>query len=200
MDSEHPAKKIILVDTSSFITLAEAGAENFLYERSESVKVPEHVVSEVTDEPARGELHRAIHSYDLTVSQTDHIARRHFPYYRAAAFHLDETTPFVGGELHWSGDAALVGTALHTSDIKIVTDDGYLRRRCRDLTIPVTGSLGIVLGAVDEKQISTTEALEILQQIQHSSAWLGDDLIERVEREIKESKRDEGAGSQNTSR
>jgi predicted nucleic acid-binding protein len=68
------------------------------------------------------------------------------------------------------------------------------------LTIPVTGSLGILLDAVDESRVSTTEALEILQQIQQSSAWLGDDLIGRVEREIKESKRDEAASSQNTSR
>ncbi|PSP86119.1 hypothetical protein BRC83_01655 [Halobacteriales archaeon QS_1_68_17] len=84
---------------------------------------------------------------------------------------------------------------MHTSNVEIVTDDGYLRRRCRDLTIPVTGSLGILLDAVDESQISATEALEILQQIQQSSAWLGDDLIERVESEIKESKRDEAGGS-----
>ena len=74
MGSEHPAKKILLVDTSSFITLVEVGAGNLFYGRSESVKVPEHVVSEVTDEPVMGELHRAIHSYNLTVSQTDHIA------------------------------------------------------------------------------------------------------------------------------
>jgi len=200
MDFEHRAKKILLVDTSSFITLAEAGAESLLYRRSESVKVPEYVVSEVTDEPAMSELHRAIHSYDLTVSQTDHIARRHFPYYRAASFYLDESTPFVGGELHWSGDAALVGTALHTSNVEIVTDDGYLRRRCMDLNIPVTGSLGILIDAANESQISTTESLEVLQQIQQSSAWLGDDLIKKVERKIRESKRDEAASGQNTSR
>lgn len=191
MASEHPAQEILLVDTSSFITLVEAGAENLLYGRTESVKVPEHVVSEVIDDPAKSELHRAIHSYDLIVSQTDHVARRHFPYYRAASFHLDEKTPFIAGELAWSGDAALVGTALHTSERRVITDDGYLRRRCSDLNIPVTGSLGILIDAVDENQATTDEVLGYLQDIQQGSAWLGDELVEEVEGRIKEMERDE---------
>jgi len=115
---------VLLVDASSFITLAEADAEYTLFERQETIWVPEHVTYEITEDPAKTKLRNAIQSGDIYIDATDHRFRTHFRYYRAASFHLNEKTPFIAGEFHWSGDAALVGRALSMEEITLVSDDG----------------------------------------------------------------------------
>jgi len=136
--------KILLVDASSFITLAEAHAESLLYERPETIWVPEHVLTEVKQDPAKTELHRAMHSGDVYIDATDQF-NTHLPYFKAASFHLDEKTYYRGGEMLWSGDTALIGRGLSMEGVVIVTDDGYVRSRCHDLNLEVSGSLGILL-------------------------------------------------------
>ena len=152
--------KILLVDASSFITLVEADAQNLLYDRQDSIWVPEHVLYEVIKDPAKTELHRAMHSHDVYIDATDQF-NTHFAYFRAASFHLDEKTLYRHGEMLWSGDTALIGRGLSMEKIVIVTDDGYVRSRCDDLNLEVKGSLGVLLDGVRMGIVPTGEVSSI---------------------------------------
>lgn len=176
---------IILVDASSFITLAEAHAEHLLYDRPETVWVPEHVLTEVKQDPAKTELHRAMHSGDVYIDATDQF-NTHLPYFKAASFHLDEKTYYRAGEMLWSGDTALVGRGLSMEKVTIVTDDGYVRSRCGDLNLEVTGSLGILLEGVKEGIASPKEAIQYLNEIEEGSGRFNQGLLDQVRNEIQD--------------
>lgn len=178
-------KPILLVDASSFITLAEAHAESLLYDRPETVWVPEHVLTEVKQDPAKTKLHRAMHSGDVYIDATDQF-NTHRPYFKAASFHLNEKTAYRGGEMLWSGDTALVGRGLSMEEILIVTDDGYVRSRCDDLNLEVTGSLGILLKGVKDGIVSTEEAIQYLNEIEEGSGRFNQGLLDKVRSEIQD--------------
>lgn len=176
---------ILLVDTSSFITLVESRAERLLYERPETIWVPEHVLTEIKQDPAKTELHRAMHSGDVYIDATDQF-NTHLPYFKAASFHLNEKTYYRAGEMLWSGDTALIGRGLSMENVIIVTDDGYVRSRCDDLNLDVTGSLGILIEAVKEGIASLEEAAQCLSDIEEGSGWFNQGLLDQVRKEIQE--------------
>jgi len=182
--SVSSANKILLVDASSFITLVEADAQRLLYDRKETIWVPEHVLYEVIKDPAQSELHRAMHSRDVYIDSTDQF-NTHFPYFRAASFHLDEKTYYRHGEMLWSGDTALIGRGLSMEKVVIVTDDGYGRSRCDDLNLEVKGSLGILLDGVKKDILSMAESIRYLNAIKEGCGRFNQGLLDRVRHEIR---------------
>jgi len=159
-----PSENILLVDASSYITFTEAGAESLLYDRNETIWVPEHVTYEVSKEPAKTELYRAIHSGDVYVDSTDEF-NTHLSYFKAASFHLDEKTPYQFGEFLWSGDSAFIGRGLSMEKIVIVTDDGFVRDKCKNLNLEYTGSLGILLDGMKKDIAHSDELIRYLDSI-----------------------------------
>lgn len=57
----------------------------------------------------------------------------------------------------WTGDVALLGEALERSERVIVSDDKPLREACKTLSIPVSGSIGVPIRAVERGELNATK-------------------------------------------
>lgn len=181
----------VLVDASVLITLAEIGKLDCLYGMDETPVVPEAVQEEVTSEPASSELAKAIYDTgDLRIDAEDYRYRSHWSSFRTAASHLGESFPdepagqWEGSDIHWSGDVALLARALEADDAIVVTDDKPLRKTCKALDIPVSGSIGVIIAAVERGDLEPENAKDALVAMDEVGAHLSARLLRRAERMI----------------
>lgn len=174
----------LLVDASVFITLTDIGAVELLYGLAGTVTIPGPVRAEITDEPAKSELERATSEYDVVASPIDHQSKSHREPYERAATHLNQSVPMIGGEPAWPGDVALLAEALTNDDVVVVTDDKPLRKTCKALSIPVSGSIAVPVRAVERGVLSPTDAKAKLEAMDEVGARLSARLLRRAERLI----------------
>ena len=179
----------VLIDVSVLITLAEIDRLDCLYGMDETPIVPEAVREEVTSEPASSELTKAIYDTgDLRIDAEDYRYRSHRSSFQTAASHLGESFPdepdgyWAGGEVQWSGDVALPARAIEVDDPVVVTDDKPLRKTCKALGIPVSGSIGVVIAAVGRGDLDSDEAKDALVAMDEVGAHLSARLLRRNER------------------
>ena len=60
------------------------------------------------------------------------------------------------------GESGTIAAASHRQGV-VVTDDLAARRACADMTIPVTGTIGILQAAVRDRQLTLTNANDLLR-------------------------------------
>lgn len=175
-----------LVDASVFITLAEIGQAELLDGLNGQVEMPFAVVEEVTDDPAASVLSEArgdwLNTQGLRGASS---AVREIDSSRAAS-HLGKAHSDDG----WDGDIALLTYALWLKDcngnVVLVTDDKPLRKTCKFLSIPVSGSIGVLVRAVERGHIAPDGAKKSLYAIDEVGARLSASLVRRAERLIDE--------------
>ncbi|WP_254525118.1 DUF3368 domain-containing protein [Natrinema caseinilyticum] len=144
--------------------------------------MPTTVVAEVTSEPAASELENATGEWVTTATlvedgtgideRADHL--------ETAAIHLDRSS----NPEDWGGDVPLLAAALSHEELVIVTDDKPLRKTCKVLSIPVTGSLGILIRAVERGDLDPATAKGKLEAMDEVGARLSVRLLRRAERLI----------------
>lgn len=183
----------VLVDASVLITLADIDKLDCLYGIDETPVVPEAVREEVTSEPASSEVMEAIYETgDLRIDVEDDRYHSHWSSFRTAASHLGESFPdepagqWDGGEIHWSGDVALLARAIEEDDAVVVTDDKPLRETCKALSVPISGSLGVIIAAVERGDLDADEAKDALVAMDEVGAHLSARLLRKAERIIDE--------------
>lgn len=132
---------------------------------------------------AESELARAIESGDVAVVGPAPEEDRPPKSYERAGEHLDRTG-FAGSDPNWTGDVALLGGALERSERAVVTDDDPLREACKALSIPVSGSIGVPIRAIERGESSADEATEALLAMDEVGARLSARLLRRAERSI----------------
>lgn len=143
------------VDASAFVTLAGIGRAELLRGVEGRIEMPAVVQVEVDDEPAAGALARA------TGRETRWIHTPRDPPEAAverAREHLgrdESASAFDGG-------VELLAPALGADDPIVVTDDEPLRRTCAALGVPVSGSIGVLVAAVERGALGPAEAKEAL--------------------------------------
>lgn len=179
-------ERTLLVDASTFITLAEIGSCELLYQTRGRIAVPAAVRREITDEPAKSELHRAIRSDDLYGLESPSDEGIHPEAYERAREHLDRSARAPGEESNWIGDVALLGEALERSDVVVVTDDKPLRDTCKALSIPVSGSIGILVSSVERGDVTAEDAKDALLAMDEVGTRLSARLLRRAERLIED--------------
>ena len=170
------AERTLLVDASVLITLAEIDQFALLATLGGNVAVPATVDAEVVAEPAASRLDWAIEKgwiRRLDVLQREELER--------AASHLGHP---LDGEL--SGDTALLTRALVVPNPVVVTDDKPLRKTCKALSIPVSGSIGVLVRTVELGALDEREAKDALYAMDEVSARLSVSLVRRAERLIEE--------------
>ncbi|RZH68102.1 DUF3368 domain-containing protein [Natrinema altunense] len=182
--------RTLLVNASTFITLAETGSCPLLYRTRGRTALPAAVQREITDDPAASELERAVRSADIHVldSIADDDAR--LEAYERATEHLEQSIRTSPGNPAWTGDVALLGEALERSDAVVVTDDKPLRDTCKALSIPVSGSIGILVRAVERGDITADAATDVLLAMDETGARLSARLLRRAERLIEDAASD----------
>ncbi len=86
-------------------------------------------------------------------------------------------SPLLTGELDL-GEAAVIQLALDLPGATAVLDDLKARRVARRSSIPMTGSLGVLLHAKRRGKLDSVA--HAVERIRRHGGWLADDVVERV--------------------
>ena len=151
--------------------------------------VPEQVEAEITSGAAVDALSATVEDGTVSVRQVPDG-----PLARAAA-HLGKPSP----EGHESGnpdkrvegDLGILGLALladHDGSSLgrqvVLTDDKPLRKACKALSIPVSGSIGVLVRAVERGDLASEDAKASVEAMDEVGARLSASLLRRAERLI----------------
>jgi len=182
-------ERIVLVDASVFSTLAEIDRLSSLANVAGRLVVPKLVQNELTSDVAARELSARtpdeIEVWDVALAPL-----------HAAASHLgkplseEETEGYEHATI--DGDIALLALALAPAapdrdtadDSLVLTDDKPLRKTCKALSIPVSGSIGVLVRAVERGHLSPEDATAALEAMDEVGARLSASLLRRAERLI----------------
>ncbi|WP_435180042.1 DUF3368 domain-containing protein [Halorussus sp. AFM4] len=182
MNDAAPTKRSF-VDASVFITLAEIDYVDLLDSFESEVIVPQAVAEEVADEPAASHLDAASDEWLRVVDTVDVVGRQPLEH---AATHLDAdfsgSPPSDSGSVE--GDVALLALGTTAEDPVVVTDDKPLRKACKALGVPVSGSIGVIVAAVERGRLDVAEAKDALVAMDEVGARLSARLLRRAERLI----------------
>ena len=180
--------RMVLVDASVFITLAEINLIDALLSLDGRIVVPSAVEHEITSDPARQALESAeeagtLHTMDVAFgleNAADYLGRE-----------LSDDDLSGHGHLAIEGDIALLALALRRDEVEsgmtsavVVTDDKPLRKSCKALSIPVSGSIGVLVRAVERGDLGSTEARRKLYAMDEVGARLSATLVRKAERLI----------------
>ena len=131
---------IVVLDATTLISLGTIGELNLLTAFSGDLVVLPAIDAEVTTEPARTNLERFVETHDVTTSEA--VAAEHLS---TAQTVLEESEP--------TGDvwvlAAVLGRTADDRPVAVVSDDRRVRTTARGLGATVTGTIGVVVNAVD---------------------------------------------------
>ena len=169
----------VIVDASAFITLAGIGRWDLLGGLDGRVEIPAAVQAEIVDDPAASTLEEALAGEPTWLRTSSDPPREAVS---AAASQLGEETPSES----LPGDVALLAHALASEDPVVVTDDQPLRKTCKALGIPVSGSIGVLSAAVERGELDPAGAKEALVSMDEVGARLSASLLRRAERLIDE--------------
>lgn len=181
----------LLVDASVLITFAEIDTIDCLGSLDGTLVVPSAVRREVSDDPANTQLERLVVASTITAvdwfqwSEEREITGE----YVAAATHLgidpDTAVATIDGQQALiDGDVALLSLARCVEDGVVLTDDKPLRKACKSQSIAVSGSIGVLVQAVESGQYTAAKAKSKLYAMDESGARLSASLVKRAEKLI----------------
>lgn len=162
--------RILLVDASVWITLSKLDCESLLKSNEGQVLVPTRVVAEITSEPAQRKLDAARNEGWIDTE-------------RISASLLENAAPHLGNQLTdepADGDVALLARALRPDNPVVITDDKPLRDTCKALSISVSGSIGVLIRAVERDAIKPERAKSKLYAMDEAGARLSASLVKRA--------------------
>ena len=183
-------ERTVLVDASVFIRLAELNQIPSLVGVRGRIVVPEQVQNEITSSVAQEALSARVDD-SIEVVEIAGLGPL-----QTAASHLgkDLSTEDTRGQRHRTveGDIALLGIALLReepaaeaySEVLVLTDDKPLRKTCKTLSIPVSGSIGVLVRAVERGDLDPEDAKTALEAMDEVGARLSASLLRRAERLI----------------
>lgn len=174
-------EKHLLVDASVVISLTEIGELSLLGQVDGRLLFPESVVREVSDEPAATRLDGVIDG----TGWGEKSERPSESTLSAAGIHLDGNGAGNRNLQEPEGDVELLAYALERDgETIVVTDDRPLRETCNALSIPVSGSIGVLIRVVESGVIDAETARERLYAMDEVSSRLSASLVRRAERLI----------------
>lgn len=173
--------RTLLVDASVWITLSETNSIDFLRELDGRVVIPASVFEEIKTNPAMADLESA--SGDWVLSEP--ILKN-----RTVFDEIDEHVEMAASQLgaedesEFTGDVGLLSMALRNDRPVVVTDDKPLRQTCKALSIPVSGSIGVLIRAVERGECTAEDAKQKLYAMDEVGARLSASLVRKAERLI----------------
>ena len=162
------------VDASAFVALAGIGRAELLRGIEGRIEMPAVVQVEVAEGPAADALERA------TGQEARWIQTPRDP----KAADVERAARHLGREesaRSFDGGVELLAPALGADDPIVVTDDRPLRRTCVALGVPVSGSIGVVVAAVERGALGPEEAKEALVAMDEVGARLSARTYRRAE-------------------
>lgn len=128
-----------LIDADVFIRLAEVGGVELLDSLPGDVWLPVPVDQEITGHPPATAVETAVSTGWVGIAAPP------------PAQSIQQAAQYLGRDLTtgtYHGDVLLLAHALAGPDTLVLTDDRPLRDACRRLSVPVAGSVGLVVWAV----------------------------------------------------
>lgn len=169
----------ILVDASVLITLSEIGKLGLLDRPNTEVTLLQTIGGEVVEDPASSRLEEAIDAGWIrrrTVTPGGSTP----PELYQAAEHLGRDEPH-----EITGDVALLAEAIRSEDTVVaVTDDKPLRKACKALGVPLSGSIGVIIAAVERGDLDPDAAKDALLAMDEVGARLSARLVRKAEKLI----------------
>lgn len=164
-----------LLDASAFITLAGIEAVDLLDGLAGTCGIPDPVAREITDDPATTALQAAVRAGRI---------ERTSPPSEAAIETVRLHLGAPGSGEPPRGDVALLAAAVEVEEAVVITDDKPLRKACKALGIPLSGSIGIVIAAVERGELDPDTAKDTLVAMDEVGARVSARLLRRAERLI----------------
>lgn len=165
----------VYIDTTTLISLGNVGELDLLSNFDGELSVLPAVRDEVTTEPARTNVDRFVKSDEVRTEESEYEE-----YVSTASNAL--------GEENVNGDVQIVAGVLAHDDVAVVSDDRRVRTVSEGFGATVTGTVGVVVRAVDEG-LSADEAKEIIRRIDehglHMTAELRETAYRLIDREGK---------------
>ena len=171
------ADRTLLVDADVFITFAEIGATDLLRTMAGALWMPVPVDQEIVGRPAATVLEGAVDAGWLQIA-----APPPDQYVQHAAMHLGRDVDRVT----YNGDILLLAHALAAPDAVVITDDNPLRKCCRTLSIPVAGSLAVLIRAAERGDADPARATALLLSIDEVGPRLSASALRTAEQLIAE--------------
>ncbi|WP_435099034.1 hypothetical protein [Halorubrum sp. N11] len=160
----------IFLDATTLIALGTIGELEQLTSFTGELVVLPTVQNEITTEPAQTNLSRFIDQYE--VETTDPAVQDRV-----------QQAKEVLGEEEQNGDVYLIAAVLaYTADdlpVGVVSDDRRVRTTVRGLGATVTGTVGVVVRAVEEG-LDREEAYNLIRQIDSHGLHMTGDLREKA--------------------
>ncbi|WP_128477525.1 DUF3368 domain-containing protein [Halorussus pelagicus] len=182
MSDELPPKQLF-VDASVFITLAEIDHLNLLAGLDGEVVVPWAVADEISDEPAASHLDSASDDWLRIVDAVETAGAETVNH---AASHLDATPVSRNADRddapEFEGDVALLALGMVVENPVVVTDDKPLRKACKALGVSLSGSIGVLVAAVETGVLDPDAAKDALVTMDEVGARLSARLLRRAEK------------------
>ena len=163
----------ICVDATTLIGLGTIGELELLTVFDGDLVIPPAVYAEVTTEPARTALSRF---------RETHGIERQLPTDERS---LEEAGRVLGDDTE-TGDVQLVAAVLAgtAGSVAVVSDDRRVRTTARSLGAPVTGTIGVIVRAVDDG-LSADEGKQLIRRLDrhglHLTGELRDTAFELIE-------------------
>jgi len=160
----------VYIDATTLIALGNVGELDLLRNFDGELTVLPAVRSEVTTEPVRSNVKRFV--------KTDRV--------RTAESEYEEylgTARDALGEEKVNGDVQIVAGVLAHDDVAVVSDDRRVRTVSEGFGATVTGTVGVVVRAVDEG-MSADEAKEIIRRVDEHGLHMTAELRETAYRLI----------------
>jgi predicted nucleic acid-binding protein len=181
-------ERLVIVDASVLITLAEIDATKLLKNMQGEIALPAAVAEEITEPPASDFVGDS--DWISIGPPTIHASKTPPPIEESqerAEAHLGRSAS--DGALN--GDVGILTSALFITEISerelvVLTDDKPLRKTCKALSIPISGSIGVLIRAVERGDIGVTQAKATLRAMDEVGARLSVSLLERAERLIED--------------
>ena len=173
--------KQLFVDASVFITLAALDRVELLWELDGEVVALRAVADEIVDEPAASHLDAATGEWLQIADAVDVAGPENV---RHAASHLDAELSESDDAPEFEGDVALLALGTTAENPVVVTDDKPLRNACKALGIALSGSIGVIMAAVERDALDSAAAKDALVAMDEVGARLSARLLRRAERRI----------------
>lgn len=158
----------LFVDATTLISLGSVDELGLLRNFDSSVAIPPAVQREVTTEPAATNLRQFLDIEDV----------REQPVIEDPA--IEEAREILGEEER-NGDVEIVAAVVHHAGerVGVVSDDRRVRTTARSLGARVTGTVGVVVQAVEEG-LSAEEGKQLVRRIDSHGLHLTGELRERA--------------------
>lgn len=171
----------IYVDATTLISLGTVGRLDLLTVFDDRVTITSTVASEVTTEPAASNLHALLNSGTIGISSPSVL-------FDESNEARDEAKGLLNEET-MNGDVAIIGNVIQQRRkdvaVAVISDDRRVRRVAEGLGAEVTGTVGIIVRAVADSELTKEEGVRLVERIDerglHMTAQLRQQAIELIE-------------------